>query len=100
MELAPRGAQDRPLITFSRSGAHGSGPSERDLSIGNATMWHVNFAKLIGISGHVELRDEQKGLLDRLEVPRHGRRACDLASIKDRKVWDVLVEAFEQTKKQ
>lgn len=58
-------------------------------------MWHLNFAKLVGVSGHIKLNKEQQAMLDRLEIPRDGRHACDLESIRGKKIWDVLVDAFE-----
>lgn len=62
-------------------------------------MWHLVFAKLVGISGHTELPDETKAILDRLEISRDGKLACDLSSIQNQRIWEVLVKGFDEHKK-
>ena len=42
---------------------------------------------------------ERKALLDRLEVSRDGKLACDLSSIENQRVWEVLVKGFDERKK-
>ncbi|KAJ8293381.1 Trehalose phosphorylase [Rhodotorula toruloides] len=85
-----------------RGGRHSdkdAGPSERDLSVGNATMWHLNWAKLIGLSGHIKLTKEQEALCDRLDIARDGRQ-CSVESIRNKRVWeDVLVPGFAKEDK-
>ncbi|GAA5875124.1 hypothetical protein JCM3774_001643 [Rhodotorula dairenensis] len=92
-------ANDPEHVRGGREGESGDGPSERDLTTGNATMWHLIFAKLVGVSGHINLPDETTALLDRLEVPRDGKRECDLSSIQNQRVWEVLVKGFDERKK-
>ncbi|GAA5936386.1 hypothetical protein JCM10213_000304 [Rhodosporidiobolus nylandii] len=76
------------------------GPSERDLSVGNATMWHLLWSRLMGISPHVHLSNEQEALLDRLGVSTDGEHAGSLEGIKGRKVWEVLVEGMAAEQKE
>ncbi|GAA6034583.1 hypothetical protein JCM8097_005408 [Rhodosporidiobolus ruineniae] len=83
-----------------RFGDDGDGPSERDLTIGNASMWHLLWARLIGISGHIELSDEQKALVDRLGIKRDGKGAHNVESLSGRKVWEVLTEGFAKEDRQ
>ncbi|KWU42314.1 UDP-Glycosyltransferase/glycogen phosphorylase [Rhodotorula sp. JG-1b] len=92
-------ANDVDHVRGGRDGEAGDGPSERDLTTGNASMWHLVFAKLVGISGHIELPDETKAILDRLEISRDGKLACDLSSIQDQRIWEVLVKGFDEQKK-
>ncbi|GAA5988230.1 hypothetical protein JCM10908_002123 [Rhodotorula pacifica] len=92
-------ANDIENVRGGRDGDDADGPSERDLTIGNATMWHLNFAKLIGISGHVELPKETMALLDRLEISRDGKRPCELSSIQNQRVWEVLAKSLDEDKK-
>jgi len=81
------------------SGDGGDGPSERDLSVGNATMWHVLFSRLLGITGHVTLSDSQRALCEKLGIDIDGKRPHDFEGLKGEKVWEVLVKAFDGDKK-
>ncbi|GAA5979017.1 hypothetical protein JCM11641_004945 [Rhodosporidiobolus odoratus] len=45
-----------------------AGPSERDLTLGNAVMWQLIWARLLGVSSHIHLSQEQKTLFDKLRV--------------------------------
>ncbi|GAA5852904.1 hypothetical protein JCM8547_004729 [Rhodosporidiobolus lusitaniae] len=74
----------------------GDGPSERDLTIGNATMWHLLFSRLMGISGHVELLDEQKELMERLDIKMDGRGGLNMEGLDGKKVWEVLSAGFPE----
>ncbi|GAA5824544.1 hypothetical protein JCM11251_000467 [Rhodosporidiobolus azoricus] len=78
----------------------GDGPSERDLTIGNATMWHVLFSHLIGISDHIQLSEEESDLLTRLGIKRGPGSTRDLEGIRNKKVWEVLVQGFAPEDKQ
>ncbi|GAA5907006.1 hypothetical protein JCM6882_000029 [Rhodosporidiobolus microsporus] len=78
----------------------GDGPSERDLTVGNATMWHVLFSHLLGISSHIDLDKEQEALLDRLEIKRGAGGSMDLKKLSGKKVWEVLVKGFAPEDKQ
>ncbi|TNY17435.1 UDP-Glycosyltransferase/glycogen phosphorylase [Rhodotorula diobovata] len=82
-----------------RFGDGGDGPSERDLSVGNATMWHVLFSRLLGITGHVTLSDSQRALCEKLGIDIDGKRPHDFEGLKGEKVWEVLVKAFDGDKK-
>lgn len=82
-----------------RSGDDGDGPSERDLSLGNATMWHVVFARLLGITGHVDLSESQRALCGRLGIDVDGSRAHDFEGLNGEKVWEVLARAFDGDEK-
>lgn len=97
--LGRRAIADCCLFLDTASGDSGDGPSERDLTTGNASMWHLIFAKLVGISGHIKLSEETTALLDRLAIPRDGKRECDLSGIQDQRVWEVLVKGFDERKK-
>jgi hypothetical protein len=62
-------------------------------------MWHLNWAKLIGLSGHIKLTKEQEALCDRLDIARDGRQ-CSVESIRNKRVWeDVLVPGFAKEDK-
>ncbi|GAA5967945.1 hypothetical protein JCM21900_006945 [Sporobolomyces salmonicolor] len=77
----------------------GAGPSERDLSLGNATMWHFLWSRLCGISDHVQLTDEQRSQLDKfgIDCKGPGMKVDDLSG---KKVWELLVQGMEERKKQ
>ncbi|KPV77781.1 glycosyltransferase family 4 protein [Rhodotorula graminis WP1] len=92
-------ANDLDHVLGGRFGDDGDGPSERDLSLGNATMWHVVFARLLGITGHVDLSDSQRALCSRLGIDVDGTKAHNFDGLEGEKVWEVLVRAFDGEKK-
>ncbi|GAA6023380.1 hypothetical protein JCM10207_002526 [Rhodosporidiobolus poonsookiae] len=99
---ASRSEMTQNDITDVKGGRHsddGDGPSERDLSIGNATMWHLLWSRLLGVSGHVDLSDAQRGLFKRLGIRTDGDGPGGLEDINGKKVWEVLVKGFDGEKK-
>ncbi|CEQ42011.1 SPOSA6832_03785 [Sporobolomyces salmonicolor] len=76
----------------------GAGPSERDLSLGNATMWHFLWSRLCGISDHVQLTDEQRSQLDKFGIDCKGP-GMKVDDLNGKKVWELLVQGMEERKK-
>ncbi|GAA6057866.1 hypothetical protein JCM3770_002729 [Rhodotorula araucariae] len=93
-------ANDVDNVRGGRHGDTGDGPSERDLTLGNATMWHLLLARLVGITGHVTLSPAQEALCKRLGVDVDGRRCGDFQGLKGERVWDVLCRGFDEGEKQ
>ncbi|GAA5863971.1 hypothetical protein JCM1840_000652 [Sporobolomyces johnsonii] len=77
----------------------GAGPSERDLSLGNATMWHFLWSRLCGISAHIQLTDEQRSQLGKFGIDCKGPD-MKLDDLSGKKVWELLVQGMEERKKQ
>ncbi|BGP40935.1 hypothetical protein JCM10449v2_004900 [Rhodotorula kratochvilovae] len=93
-------ANDVDNVRGGRHGDDGDGPSERDLTLGNATMWQLLLARLMGITGHVDLSESQRALCERLGIDVDGKRSGDFKGLKGERVWEVLCRGFDEDKKE
>ncbi|GJN91275.1 hypothetical protein Rhopal_004294-T1 [Rhodotorula paludigena] len=94
-------ANDVDHVVGGRFGDDDVGPSERDLTLGNATMWHLLFSRILGITGHVSLSERQEALCERLGIKTQKNGGmCNFDGLRDEKVWEVLSRGFAKEDKQ